>query len=155
MAGARPAVPRHTSIRTSVPGSCLQNGDLDRLISGEGIWRCGQCFSCHARCPRDNSPATAILALREKAVRKGVVSQDIADIESVLGRNLRETGQTLLPTSFIPPLGSLGERTRTRFTENPGARVRFGYREGSARAVDIPEDYRRTIRRILDRTGFG
>ncbi|MFP4546179.1 MAG: hypothetical protein ACLFPN_04945, partial [Methanomassiliicoccales archaeon] len=76
-------------------------------------------------------------------------------IKSLLGRNLMETGQTLLPTTFIPPLGSLGERTRMRFTENSGIRARFGYREGSTRAVDIPEDYRRTIRMILDRTGFG
>ena len=38
--------------------------EIESLVMGMEIWRCGQCLSCAARCPRDCSPAAVIQALR-------------------------------------------------------------------------------------------
>ncbi|OFX82821.1 MAG: hypothetical protein A2W99_14255 [Bacteroidetes bacterium GWF2_33_16] len=45
----------------------IQSKDEDKileLLKSETIWYCGQCMSCKTRCPRGNTPAMVIMALR-------------------------------------------------------------------------------------------
>lgn len=37
---------------------------IEALLKSETIWYCGQCMSCKTRCPRGNTPAMVIMALR-------------------------------------------------------------------------------------------
>ncbi len=64
----------------------LQLGN--RAALNDILWRCGQCYSCAARCPRNNSAGTAILALREAAISAGRTPPGIKHVASVLRKNL-------------------------------------------------------------------
>jgi len=53
----------------------LQNEDEDELrelLSSDTIWRCGECLSCKTRCPRNNTPAYLIQALRALSIESGL-----------------------------------------------------------------------------------
>ena len=54
--------------------------ELEKLLKGDQIWRCGECLSCKTRCPRGNVPCYIIQALRSLSVEKGFF------IESEQGR---------------------------------------------------------------------
>jgi len=54
--------------------------ELEKLLKGDQIWRCGECLSCKTRCPRGNVPCYIIQALRGLSVEKGFF------IESEQGR---------------------------------------------------------------------
>lgn len=42
------------------------------LLQSETIWYCGQCMSCKTRCPRGNTPALIISALRQLSEELGL-----------------------------------------------------------------------------------
>ena len=44
---------------------------LLELLSGDTIWRCGECLSCKTRCPRGNTPGYIIQALRALSIKTG------------------------------------------------------------------------------------
>ena len=82
----------------------LYEGKIEELLKGDMIWQCGQCYTCHLRCPRGNSPATIILILREISLKRGFAKdkvKKIADKCSVLmwtkGVNFQEDGTRELP----------------------------------------------------------
>ena len=129
-------------------------GDVDALVTGEEIWRCGQCYSCAARCPRDNSAATAILALRTPALTKNPGIDHIRHMEAHVKKNLYDTGETILPATLSLPLEEFGERTVRRCSGNGEKRLRLGYPSDNARPVPIPEDALAEIRCLLKETGF-
>ena len=54
--------------------------ELEKLLKGDSIWRCGECLSCKTRCPRGNVPCYIIQALRGLSIEKGFF------IESEQGR---------------------------------------------------------------------
>jgi heterodisulfide reductase subunit C len=54
--------------------------ELEKLLKGDLIWRCGECLSCKTRCPRGNVPCYIIQALRGLSIEKGFF------IESEQGR---------------------------------------------------------------------
>ncbi len=61
----------------------VQRGDdkeIEELLKGDMIWRCGECLSCKTRCPRGNTPCYIIQALRAMSIEKGYF------IESEQGR---------------------------------------------------------------------
>jgi len=45
---------------------------LLQLLSGDTIWRCGECLSCKTRCPRGNTPGYIIQALRALSIKTGL-----------------------------------------------------------------------------------
>ncbi len=54
--------------------------ELEKLLKGDSIWRCGECLSCKTRCPRGNVPCYIIQALRGLSIETGFF------IESEQGR---------------------------------------------------------------------
>jgi len=54
--------------------------ELEKLLKGDSIWRCGECLSCKTRCPRGNVPGYIIQALRALSIETGLF------IESEQGR---------------------------------------------------------------------
>ena len=44
---------------------------IEALLKSETIWYCGECMSCRPRCPRGNTPAYVIQALRTLSQKLG------------------------------------------------------------------------------------
>ncbi len=78
----------------------VQSGDdesLEKLLSGDAIWLCGQCMSCRTRCPRGNTPGYVIQALRRISISTGLYlksdeGRKQRKIARMLGRNLMTKG---------------------------------------------------------------
>lgn len=49
--------------------------ELEKLLKGDAIWRCGECLSCKTRCPRGNVPGYVIQALRSLSVETGMFAE--------------------------------------------------------------------------------
>lgn len=49
--------------------------ELEKLLKGDTIWRCGECLSCKTRCPRGNVPGYLIQALRSLSVDTGMFAE--------------------------------------------------------------------------------
>jgi heterodisulfide reductase subunit C len=130
----------------------LQLGQKDALK--DLIWRCGQCYSCAARCPRNNSVAAGILALRESAIAAGLAPKNIKGAAATLRRNLYERGETVLPRTF-DFLEEFGPSTTERCRDNRDRRARLGFDRDDARARPIPENSMREIRALMDMTWPG
>jgi heterodisulfide reductase subunit C1 len=48
---------------------------LEQILKGDTIWRCGECLSCKTRCPRGNTPAYIIQALRALSIKTGLFAE--------------------------------------------------------------------------------
>lgn len=130
----------------------LQLGDIDALIPC--LWRCGQCYSCAARCPRNNSVGAGILALRESAVAMGIIPEKIKAVLSIIRKNLYERGETFQPYMF-DFLEEFGPRTAMRCRDNADRRVRLGFDRDDARVRPIPAVAMAEIRALMDMTWPG
>nr|WP_148266646.1 4Fe-4S dicluster domain-containing protein [Methanocella arvoryzae] len=120
----------------------------------EAVWRCGQCYSCRARCPRNNSVGEAVLALRERFGAEGRVPDTIKSVRSLLLNNLHSRGETFLPQMLTDKLlREFGPATYSRCAGNIEKRARLGYEKEDARACRIPDDAMEEIRHILTATG--
>jgi len=49
--------------------------ELEKILKGDTIWRCGECLSCKTRCPRGNTPGYIIQALRALSVETGMFTE--------------------------------------------------------------------------------
>jgi len=130
----------------------LQLGDRASLT--DLLWRCGQCYSCASRCPRNNSVGAGILALREAAIAAGRAPPAINKVAALLRKNLYDRGETFLPSTFTF-LGEFGPRTIKRCKDNRKRRVRLGFGRDDAHAHPVPDGAMREIRAILDMTWPG
>lgn len=130
----------------------LQLGDKGALT--HLLWRCGQCYSCAARCPRNNSVGAGILALRESAIAAGLAPKKITSAAAIIRKNLYKHGETFLPSTF-DFLDEFGPRTTRRCRDNGKKRVRLGFDRHDARAQPIPEDAMGEIRALMDMTWPG
>ncbi|HLO47206.1 MAG TPA: 4Fe-4S dicluster domain-containing protein [Kamptonema sp.] len=88
---------------------CQSESDdwIEELLKSEKIWFCGQCFSCKTRCPRGNSTASVILALRRLSVRHGYFAESEKGRQQlfakrVFGENVLKRGYTLLAENISP-----------------------------------------------------
>lgn len=130
-------------------------GETGMLLSSGAIWKCGQCYSCRMRCPRDNSAGMGILALRERSVREGIAPGYILRIASIIKSNLYERGETFLPSMIMDSLlAEFGPRTLMRCSGNRARRIRIGYHIGDARQEPIPGASMDEIRMIMRLTGY-
>lgn len=118
------------------------------------LWRCGQCYSCAARCPRNNSVGAGILALRESAIAAGLAPKKITSAAAIIRKNLYKHGETFLPSTF-DFLDEFGPGTTRRCRDNGKKRVRLGFDRHDARAQPIPEDAMGEIRALMDMTWPG
>ncbi len=48
----------------------VENGNIERLMESESIYKCLTCFACVERCPRGVEPAKVVEAVRLEAIRQ-------------------------------------------------------------------------------------
>lgn len=54
-------------------------GLKDEVLTSKDLWKCYQCHTCVAHCPQDVRFADVIRAVRELAVKEGVVSKEFRE----------------------------------------------------------------------------
>ena len=129
-------------------------GDIYTEELNELIWKCGQCYSCRARCPRNCKAGLGVLALQTKAVLEGSAPPEITVISEKIRRNIYLKGETFLPSMLgVDLLNEFGEQTYHRCSDNGLKRERLGFKGDDARNVPVPEDALAEIREILRVTG--
>ena len=65
-----------------------QLGMKDRILSSEALWLCAACFTCVDHCPQGVEIASVLRALRNMAVKEGI----IPDVFRELTSNILKTG---------------------------------------------------------------
>ena len=130
-------------------------GDIYSEELDELIWKCGQCYSCRARCPRNCKAGLGVLALQTRSVLAGNAPPEIIDISEKIKKNLYFNGETFLPSTLdIDILNEFGEQTYHRCKDNNTKRECLGFKSDDARSVPVPEESLVEIREILKITGF-
>lgn len=67
----------------------VENGEIDKLLQSESVYKCLTCFACVDRCPRGVEPAKLIEAVRLMAIRpQGGNRLDPDDIPCLLDPEL-------------------------------------------------------------------
>lgn len=80
---------------------------IERLMRSETIWFCGECLSCRPRCPRGNTPAYVIQALRSLSQKLGFFVDSARGRQQLvlvrtIGRTLFERGYCVVPEMVVP-----------------------------------------------------
>lgn len=57
----------------------VENGEIDKLMASESIYKCMSCMACIERCPRQVQPARLIEAIRLAVVRQQGASRLMPD----------------------------------------------------------------------------
>lgn len=57
----------------------VENGEIDKLMASESIYKCMSCMACIERCPRQVMPARLIEAIRLAVVRQQGASHLMPD----------------------------------------------------------------------------
>lgn len=129
--------------------------DLDSDHVNEIIWKCGQCYSCRARCPRNCKAGLGVVALQHKSYMAGKAPKNIVEIAEKIRSNLYSVGETITPESYDLNLKhEFGKKTAERCSDNCLKRDKLGFKVKDARQVHIPEDSLKEIRYIMKLTGF-
>jgi len=80
------------------------------ILESEMIWSCFYCYSCHLRCPRNNSPATIVQVLRQMAINEGIGVEKVGNFVEI-GEYLAENGASKVPDAGVKNMErDLGER---------------------------------------------
>ncbi|NOZ76545.1 MAG: 4Fe-4S dicluster domain-containing protein [Euryarchaeota archaeon] len=64
-------------------------GRKEEVLESREIWYCTTCFTCYERCPRGVDPTEVIIAIRNVAVKEGIVPENFKKS----ARNLLATPQ--------------------------------------------------------------
>jgi heterodisulfide reductase subunit C len=127
-----------------------QECTADKLADDPLIWRCGQCYTCNSRCPRNNTPASIILSARNKAYRKGYAPKEIYLKASAMFQSLASNGVTISPELLQHDLGGLNKLVESNKLKT--LRAELGLPASTARDVAIPSKALNEIRIILKLT---
>lgn len=81
--------------------------EIEKLLSSDTIWYCGQCMSCKTRCPRNNIPGTLINILRKVSQEMGYFANSEKGIQQfalkeALVNNILEIGYCVHPDRVSP-----------------------------------------------------
>jgi len=82
---------RTTAFRTRQLIRKAQLGLKDDILPSEDLWMCTTCYSCVERCPRDVDIVDIIILMRNMAVAKGYMAEDLKKV----GRSLLKIGATV------------------------------------------------------------
>ena len=135
---------------------------IEELLRSETIWYCGECMSCRPRCPRGNTAAYVIQALRKLSQQLGFFvesekgRQQLA-LKRAIGENILRTGYCIVPklvrADLHPEQGTVWkwildneEEVYGRFSENYN-------RPGAGALRKISDESLEELRRIFDLTG--
>jgi len=130
--------------------------DVDSDHVNEIIWKCGQCYSCRARCPRNCKAGLGVVALQHKSYMDGKAPKNIVEIAEKIRNNLYSVGETITPNSYDLNLKQeFGHKTAERCSKNHKKREKLGFKsKEDSRENPIPKDSIEEIRYILKLTGF-
>ncbi len=129
--------------------------DVNSDELNELVWKCGQCYSCRARCPRNCKAGLGIVSIQNKSFNDGKAPQNFVEMAEKIIDNLYTRGETFTPTSYQMDLKEeFGRKTAARCSDNHDKREKLGFRYDDARDIPIPEDAMKEIRHILRLTGF-
>ena len=135
---------------------------IEELLRSETIWYCGECMSCRPRCPRGNTAAYVIQALRKLSQQLGFFvesekgRQQLA-LKRAIGENILRTGYCIVPrlvqAKQHPEQGTVWkwildneEEVYGRFSENYN-------RPGAGALRKMSDESLEELRRIFDITG--
>ena len=82
---------RTTAFQTRQLIRKAQLGLKDDILPSEDLWMCTTCYSCVERCPRDVDIVDIIILMRNMAVAKGYMAEDLKKV----GRSLLKIGATV------------------------------------------------------------
>ncbi len=135
---------------------------ITELLETDTIWYCGQCVSCKSRCPRGNTPALLISALRKLSQEEGLFvkcekgRQQFA-VYKTIGKNILETGYCVHVDHVDPKLHPEQGPVWKWFFENIAdidKKIGANYnKDGSGALRKIPEKNLDEVRRIFEVTG--
>jgi heterodisulfide reductase subunit C len=129
-----------------------QECTADELAQDPLIWRCGQCYTCNSRCPRNNTPASIVLCARNKAYREGYAPKEVYLKASAMFQSLVSTGVTISPELLQHDLGGLNKLVEPNKLKTQ--RAELGLPPSNARDVAIPSKALNEIRIILKLTRY-
>ncbi len=119
------------------------------------IWKCGQCYSCRARCPRNCKAGLGVQSLQIRSVKIGEAPKERLEIAKQIKINLYEYGEVFLPSMFKKLiLNELGNETQDWFLKIMIKRKSLGFLSESSRPSKLPEDALKEVRGILKLTDF-
>ncbi|MBN2488671.1 MAG: 4Fe-4S dicluster domain-containing protein [Methanosarcinaceae archaeon] len=119
------------------------------VIGDETIWNCFYCYTCHLRCPRNNSPSQVVQVLRQLSINEGT-GLDKIDMLFEYGIIFAEIGVSKLPPLFFEQMETDFDEHWLEFKENLDE-VRSELGLGP---IGIRDNGRGEIRAILEGTGF-
>lgn len=135
---------------------------ITELLETDTIWYCGQCVSCKSRCPRGNTPALLISALRKLSQEEGLFvkcekgRQQFA-IYKTIGKNIIETGYCVHVDHVDPKLHPEQGPVWKWFFENVAyvdKKLGANYnKDGSGALRKIPDENIEEIKKIFEITG--
>jgi len=125
----------------------VQDGETEELVKDPIIWLCGQCYTCNSRCPRNNNPASIILAARNTAYKEGHAPSEIYERSAALLESLFLKGVTVSPILLQRELGTLTDVIDVDGLK--ALRAELGLPQWDSREVAIPARALEEIRTIL------
>lgn len=83
--------------------------EIEKLLKSETIWYCGECMSCKTRCPRGNTPALVIMALRTLSIKLGYFTESEKGrqqfaIKRTVGENIFKYGYCVASYAVSPEM---------------------------------------------------
>ena len=121
----------------------------EELLQNKSIWNCFSCYTCHMRCPRNNSPITIIQVLKQKAINAGYNLDQIKPF-LVYGESFVDFGMGALSNEFFSQLAQdWGEKWLEIRFKNDETREYLGLP-----SMFLPEESQEQIKKILELSGF-
>lgn len=119
------------------------------------IWKCGQCYSCRARCPRNCKAGLGVQALQIGSIQTGNAPKEMLDIAKEIKINLYEYGEVFLPSTLSNFIQSeFGNETYDWFLKNMAKRKSLGFRSENSRSSTLSVDALMEVKKILKLTNF-
>ncbi|MCL7411510.1 MAG: 4Fe-4S dicluster domain-containing protein [Methanosarcinaceae archaeon] len=119
------------------------------VIEDESIWNCFYCYTCHLRCPRNNSPTQVVQVVRQMAINKGI-GLDKLEVLFEYGDAFAELGVSKIPDLYVGQMEDDFDMRWHEFKNNLDS-VRSELGLGT---VGVKDTGRGEIRAILAGIGF-
>ena len=136
--------------------------EIENLLKSETIWYCGECMSCKTRCPRGNTPALVVMALRTLSQKLGFFTESEKGrqqfaIKRTVGENIFKYGYCVASYAVSPEMHReqgpiweyILENTKEVYERLGGQLNELG--AGPLRR--IPDDAKEELRNIFEVTG--
>jgi heterodisulfide reductase subunit C len=136
--------------------------EIENLLKSETIWYCGECMSCKTRCPRGNTPAFVVMALRTLSQKLGFFTESEKGrqqfaIKRTVGENIFKYGYCVASYAVNPEMhleqgpiwGYILDHTREVY-ERLGGKID---ELGAGPLRKIPEDAKEELKKIFEVTG--